>query len=72
MNQLASQMARIDDRRAASHFREADRPLTRNSDPQTLAPEIDWARYAVDRQYRGIVNGLHHHPPQERGRELER
>jgi len=57
VDELASQMARIDDRRAASHFREADGPLTRNPDQRPPADEeIDWHRYTQDRKYRRMID----------------
>jgi Ti-type conjugative transfer relaxase TraA len=48
--ELAWQMARIDDRRAASHFQEADRHLNRGRGPQVLR-NIDWDRYINDRNF---------------------
>ena len=53
--QLARQMARVDDRRAASNFREVDRP--RGEEPPPPEEEkIDWKRYAEDRDYRQLIN----------------
>ncbi|HEY1757670.1 MAG TPA: AAA family ATPase [Bryobacteraceae bacterium] len=77
MKELAAQMSRVDDRRAASHFREADRPVSRDPDQQRGAEEgIDWARYAVDRGYRNVIDAqpaAQHWPTQrDRGRGLER
>jgi Ti-type conjugative transfer relaxase TraA len=77
MNELAWQMARVDDRRAASHFREADRPVSHDPDQQTRAGGgIDWARYTVDREYRHLIDAQvaarHLQSERERGRGLER
>jgi Ti-type conjugative transfer relaxase TraA len=72
MVELASQMARIDDRRAASHYRQADLPSDRK--PQTPVPRIDWQRYSDDREYRHMVNAQQggHRPAIERERKLGR
>jgi hypothetical protein len=71
MVELASQMARIDDRRAASHFR-ADQSHDRK--PEARFPKIDWQRYSDDREYRHMVNTQQggHRPPIERERKLGR
>jgi Ti-type conjugative transfer relaxase TraA len=54
IKELASQMARIDDRRAASHFQEADRHLKRGRDRQPLR-NIDSDRFRSDLEYRSEV-----------------
>jgi Ti-type conjugative transfer relaxase TraA len=72
MVELASQMARIDDRRAASHFRQAD--VSSGRKPQAPVPRIDWQRYSDDREYRRMVNAQQggHRPAIERERKLGR
>ena len=59
MNELAWQMARIDDRRAASHFREAEKPvITREPDSATASgscSRLD-TLFRPDRDYRYIIN----------------
>jgi Ti-type conjugative transfer relaxase TraA len=52
--ELASQMARIDDRRAASHFRQA--ALPRDLKPEARVQKIDWQRYVDDCEYRNLIN----------------
>jgi ATP-dependent exoDNAse (exonuclease V) alpha subunit len=68
--QLARQMARVDDRRAASNFREADRVPSQDHDltippaggdlglqaPPLTDDQIDWKRYTEDRAYRGVID----------------
>jgi len=54
IDDLARQMARIDDRRAASYFQQAD--LSRDRKPQTPIQSIDWPRYTTDREYRSLIH----------------
>lgn len=68
MVELASQMARIDDRRAASHFRQSD--LSSDLKHQAPVPRIDWRRYSDDREYRSLINAQK--GAQRRAKEHER
>jgi ATP-dependent exoDNAse (exonuclease V) alpha subunit len=59
--QLARQMARVDDRRAASNFYEADR--VRGQEP-AVTTKVDWRRYLDDPEYRrSIQQQESNHPP---------
>jgi len=58
MKELAWQLARLDDRRAASHFREMERPMQRDQNEQTRSVKIDWDRYLSDREYRDRLQSL--------------
>ncbi len=59
LRELASQMARLDDRRAAHHFlhgKDHSEDLDLNFGGETLRPEvIDWSKYFADAQYRHTV-----------------
>jgi Ti-type conjugative transfer relaxase TraA len=71
IHELAWQIARFDDRRAASHFRVIDRPFTREPDHQSTA-KIDWDLDTNDRDYRRTTDAqdqVYRWPaPQERDR----
>lgn len=67
MKDLACQMARFEDRRAASHFQESDRPIDGGRDRQLLR-NVDWDRYFSDVGYRRQFQHLREH----RGSELDR
>jgi len=72
LSELSRQMARLDDRRAASAFLE-DLVLMRDVDRQlpARAEKIDWKRYVGDRDYRRFIQDrrLHERVPAERQRE---
>jgi len=55
--ELAFQMARLDERRAASHFLEGNERVIRDPDQQPPAARenVDWGRYVSDRDYRRII-----------------
>jgi Ti-type conjugative transfer relaxase TraA len=70
--ELTLQMARLDDRRAASHFRVVDRPFMRDPDQHRPIERIDWDRYTGDRDYRRIIDAQQEMQQRQAARERDR
>lgn len=61
LNELSWQMARLDDRRAASSFLDDNSSRTRDIDrqPPSVSYQVDWKRYLDDKDYRRLVQKEH-------------
>lgn len=68
LNELSWQMARLDDRRAASHFRQIQDDLNHRTQLPPKHEEVDWKRYFDDPGYRQQFHGLQEHESVRRKR----